>query len=102
MLMTTIISNAPPETGTEETFHGFWDANLRNMLFECLKCKAIRNSSQGTATGSFRPDFGVLLAENCLFRGEEKRVFYDGDHPKTKLKKKTRWVYDPAPYILGW
>ena len=60
------------------------------------------NSNQGTATGLFRPNFGLLLTDVCIFRGEEKRVAFTGDTPKEGLRVKTRWVYDPAPYILGW
>lgn len=51
-----------------------------------------------------RPDFGLLLADSCVFRGEEKKETDNGNRNEAKdeLKYNTRWVYDPAPYILGW
>ena len=101
-LMRTIMGGPPDQDGTEDSFHSFWDANFRNILSACLDCKVIRNSNQDTATGSFRPDFGLLLDHVCIFRGEEKGPTFTGDHPKEELQTKTRWVYDPAPYLLGW
>jgi len=71
-------------SGTENSLISFWDSN------------------QGTETGKLRPDFGLLLANVCVFRGEEKRLGFTGMHPRDELKVKTRWVYNPAPYILGY
>ena len=100
----TAIMNGPLDPdGTEDSLHSFWDTNIRAILVRCLKnAKSIRNSNQDTETGQFRPNFGLLLANICVFRGEEKRKSFPGTHSKDELKKKTRWVYDPAPDILGW
>ena len=88
--------------GTKISLVSFWDRNIRDILERCLGVASIRDSKQGTETGRLRPDFGLLLANVCVFRGEEKRIEFTGTHPRTELKVKTRWVYNPAPYILGW
>jgi hypothetical protein len=89
-------------SGTENSLISFWDRNIRDILERCLGVAGIRDSNQGTETGKLRPDFGLLLANVCVFRGEEKRLGFTGMHPRDELKVKTRWVYNPAPYILGW
>ncbi|KAF8336080.1 hypothetical protein F5887DRAFT_1285507 [Amanita rubescens] len=76
--------------------------NIRDILERCLGVASIRDSNQGTETSRLRPDFGLLLANVCVFRGEEKGIEFTGMHPRNELKVKTRWVYDPAPYILGY
>ncbi|KAK2464907.1 hypothetical protein APHAL10511_002983 [Amanita phalloides] len=101
-LLAAITSGPPDLDSSKASFHSFWDANFRNILAPCLGGKTIRNSNQGTATELFRPDFGLLLTDACIFRGEEKRVTFTGDVPKAELGVKTRWVYDPAPNILGY
>jgi hypothetical protein len=100
-LETAILYGPRGSGGTEDSLHCFWDDNIRNILIQCLNAKSIRNSNQGTETGVFRPDFGLLLADSCVFRGEEKPESGGKSGPKDELKDKTRWVYDPAPYILG-
>jgi hypothetical protein len=87
--------------GTDESVREFWDNNIRNILFSCTHAKNIRHGSEGGEPGQFRPDFGLLLDDVCVFRGEESSRIFTGKHPKDELKDKTRWVYDPAPYILG-
>lgn len=94
------ITRSPLDSGgTEDSLIGFWDDNIRMILIRCLNAKSVRYSSQCTETGQFRPNFGLLLDGVCVFRGEEKRKT---KHPKREFKDKTRWVYEPAPYILGW
>ncbi|THU91563.1 hypothetical protein K435DRAFT_863292 [Dendrothele bispora CBS 962.96] len=52
----------PPLNGTENSFHSFWDANIRNVIQVLVPSgTAIRNSSQHTATRKLRPDFGYLV-----------------------------------------
>jgi hypothetical protein len=64
----------PDPSGTEDSFHAFWDRNILEILVTCLgKPRWIRNSNKGTNTGSSRPDLGLLLRSACVFRGEEKR-----------------------------
>jgi hypothetical protein len=101
-VLEAILSPSPNLTGTEDSFHSFWDDNIRKVLCTSLNIGSwIRNSNKSMYTGTLRPDFGLLLGDRCLFRGEEKRPSYDGPHPLEELTKKTRWVYNPAPYILG-
>ena len=94
---------APPDNdGTKSSFHSLWDRNIRQMLEAViLQGKVFRDSNEHTSTGLFRPDFGLLVAGNCSFRGEEKAPGYSGKHPKDELIDKLTWTYDPAPYILG-
>jgi hypothetical protein len=97
-----IIEDPPDSSGTEDSFHYFWDLNILRILLTCLgNFTWVRNSNKGTHTGSLRPDLGVLLEFACVFRGEEKRPTFTGKHPRQELIDKTRWVYDPAPYVLG-
>ncbi|KAF8346502.1 hypothetical protein F5887DRAFT_1073184 [Amanita rubescens] len=101
-LKVTIIKGPRDPGGAEDSLRGFWDANIRNILVQCLNARSVRNGNHGTESGQLRPNFGLLLDKVCVFRGEEKREFYTGKHPKDELKNKTRWVYVPAPYVLGW
>ena len=102
LLKSAITRDPSSPSGTENSLVSFWDRNIRDILERCLSAGSIRDSNQGTETGKFRPDFGLLLANVCVFRGEEKRTEFTGMHPRNELKVKTRWVYNPAPYILGW
>lgn len=99
-LKVTIMKGPLEPDGTEDSLHGFWDANIRNILVQCLNARSVRNGNHGTETERLLPNFG-LLDKVCVFRGEEKSEFYSGKHPKDELQGKTRWVYDPAPYVLG-
>jgi hypothetical protein len=97
-----VITFSPPASdGTESSFHGFWDNNMRTLLDAAIVCKSIRDSNDQTSTNLMRPDFGVLVNGFCAFRGEEKAPGYSGKHPKAELIEKLTWTYDPAPYVLG-
>ncbi|KAF8344478.1 hypothetical protein F5887DRAFT_1075528 [Amanita rubescens] len=87
-------------SGTEMSLISFWDRNIRHILERPLGVACIRD--QGTEIDKLRPCFGLLLSNVCVFRGEEKRIYFAGAHPRDELKRKTRWVYDPAPYTLGY
>ncbi|KIL61885.1 hypothetical protein M378DRAFT_108952 [Amanita muscaria Koide BX008] len=89
-------------SGTESSLISFWDGNIRDILERPLGVACIRDNNQGTETGKLRPGFGLLLSNVCVFRGEEKRIGFAGTHPRDELRHKTRWVYDPAPYTLGY
>lgn len=102
LLKPAIVLGPVNPSGTELSLISFWDRNIREILERCLGVAGIRDSNQNTCTGSFQPDFGLLLANVCVFRGEENGLVFTGTHPRHELQSKTRWVYDPAPYILGW
>ena len=69
--------------GTKASLYSFWDNNIRKILVRCLKnAESIRNSDRSTETGLLRPDFGLLLANVFVFRGEEKGMTFTGKHPK--------------------
>lgn len=92
----------PPLSGTEDSFHSFWDTNIQDILAIIFPDEAwVRNSNQGTSTGLGRPDFVFLIRGVCAFRGEEKPRHYTGSTPRDELVDKLYWTYDPAPYIIG-
>jgi hypothetical protein len=104
-LINAITMEPPPASGTEDSFHPFWDRNVGEILELCNPLgTSIRNSNRHTATKRLRPDYGHLLkliaTFVCIFRGEEKPNMQEGD-PKKELADKMTWVYDCAPYILG-
>ena len=101
LLKPTITREPVNPGGTEISLVSFWDRNIRDILERCLGVAGIRDSNQGMENGMSQPGFGLLLANVCVFRGEEKRLVFTGMHPRDELKFKTRWVYNPAPYILG-
>lgn len=93
--------DAPPIGGTEESFHYFWDENIRMILQLLVPFgKSTRNSSKHAATRTLRPDYAFLLGNICPFRGEEKPPGSTED-PKAELSNKLEWAYAPAPYVLG-
>jgi hypothetical protein len=95
------VADAPPISGTEDSFHSFWDKNVRDILELLIpNGKSTRNSSRHTATGSLRPDYAFLIYKFCPFRGEEKPPD-STDNPKAELADKLVWAYSPAPYVLG-
>ncbi len=77
-------------SGTEISLVSFWDRNIRDILERCLGVASIRVNNQGTESARLQPDFGLLLANVCVFRGEEKRIEFTGMHPRDELKVKTR------------
>jgi hypothetical protein len=100
-LFRQIIDNTPPTDGTEEAFHHTWDANISDVLHLVLSTKdSIRNSNRNSSTALKRPDYGLLVKNHCILRGEEEGSDAAAD-PKRELVDKLRWTYDPLPYILG-
>ena len=80
-----IVSEPPPESGSESLFHSFWDANVRKILeFLIPFGRSARDTSRHAATGSLRPDFAFILSKLCPFRGEEKQPESNED-PKAEL-----------------
>jgi hypothetical protein len=100
-----IFSNAiysrPPAYGTEELFHSTWDSNISRILKLILSsAEPLRNSNCNTSAAHKRPDYGLLIKNHCVLRGEEKGSDPSGD-PARELVDKLIWTYDPLPYILG-
>jgi len=79
-----------------------WDINISLLLLKALDYgEAIRDSNHGTDTWLKRPDYGFLVNNYCLFRGEEKHADSKED-PRTELSQKLEtWKYAPLTYILG-
>jgi len=95
------VAEAPPTGGTEDSFHYFWDNNVRAVLQLLFpNGRSTRNSNLHTATRLLRPDYAFILNKLCPFRGEEKAPESTGD-PKKELADKLAWAYEPAPYVLG-
>lgn len=96
------VQKRPPEKGTEDAFHSFWDQNIRQVLELLVPLgTSIRNSSKHTITRALRPDYAFLLNNMCPFRGEEKPPG-STDDPKAELADKLVWSYAPAPYVLAY
>lgn len=96
-----IMNFTPPDSGSEASFITLWDDHIRKLLQLLLPTGlSIRDSSFHTSTRKLRPDYGFLLGNVCLFRGEEKSPT-SMDDPKAELRDKLTWIYDPAPYIFG-
>ena len=101
LFLTIVREPAPPDNGTEASFHSLWDDNIRKILEMLLPTGIpIRDDSLHTSTQKLRPDFGFLLNNICIFRGEEKSPSDTGD-PKAELCDNLTWIYSPAPYIFG-
>jgi hypothetical protein len=96
-----IIKRSPPEDGTESVFHSTWDLNISDILSVIIPAgKIIRDSNHHTSTGLQRPDYGFLIKNHCIFRGEEKAP-NSTDNPEAELIDKLLYSYEPLPYILG-
>jgi hypothetical protein len=95
------VAKSPPDSGTEDFFISFWDRNIRDILEIVVPAgRSLRNSNFNTATGNLRPDYGFLVDDRCVFRGEEKPP-RSTDDPREELVSKLEWVYTPAPFVLG-
>jgi hypothetical protein len=100
-IFSSAIESIPPAYGTEELFHSTWDRNISNILeFILSRAEIIRNSNRNTSTALKRPDYGLLIKNHCILRGEEKGSNTAGN-PAEELVDKLIWTYDPLPYILG-
>jgi hypothetical protein len=101
LFQSAIRKATPLESGTEASFHALWDMHI-GMILEALlpTSTPIRDSNFHTSTQKLRPDFGFLLDNVCLFRGEEKPA-RNCEDPKAELCDKLTWIYSPAPYIFG-
>jgi hypothetical protein len=92
----------PDSDGTEDSFHSFWDLNIRYLLEAVFPAGvSVRNSNRNTRTLPSMPDYGFTQNRACSFRGEEKPTKFNGDHPRDELFTKLKWTYNPLPYILG-
>lgn len=101
LFMNAIISTPPP-TGTEELFHSTYDNNISSIVkFILGLATPIRNSNRGTSTALQRPDYGLLINEHCILRGEEKGSDSAGDPKRELVDKIVQWKWHPLRYILG-
>lgn len=91
LLLPATRSAVPDGSGTEASFHHFWDSNLRAFIGGIAnQSKAIRDSNYNlnSETDLVRPDFGLLINGVCVFRGEERAVRFSGIHPRYELCSK--------------
>jgi hypothetical protein len=96
-----VVVESPGATGTEEYYRGFWDKNIKDVVeLVSQHGKSFRSNNRNTETKRMRPDFGLLIQDVCVFRGEEKGPENPED-PRAELVDKLTWVYDPAEYMLG-
>lgn len=92
-------NNPPSNVGTEYSFVSFWDNNIRYPLELLLPDgNSVRNTSKHMSTNRDRPDYGFLLSNACLFRGEEKSFL--NEDPRSELGNKLVWTYEPAHIYL--
>ncbi|KAG8834757.1 hypothetical protein FRC17_007263 [Serendipita sp. 399] len=82
--------------------HFSWDLNISEIVtFILSDSRHIRNSNKGSSTGSKWPDYGLLIKNHCVFRGEEKGSDPVGN-PEQELVTKLIYTYQPLTYILGY
>jgi hypothetical protein len=94
------IQSTPPPIGTEDCFHSTYDKNISDILKITLSdSTVIRNSNRNTSTALKRPDYGLVVDGNCIFRGEEQGSDSTGD-PERELLEKIRYIYTIL-YVLG-
>ena len=100
--MYLLAAPVPPVTGTEASFHVIWDTNISSLLLKVLNySEAIRDDNHGTGGELKTPDYGLLINNYCLFRGEEKSTNSKED-PRAELSQKLEvWKYAPLTYTLG-
>jgi hypothetical protein len=92
------------EHATEDTYHHLWDSLIATVLTRVSYGCFLRNSNKSTSTRLCHPDlcFYYNKLNICVFRGEEKA---DGELivPLNELHEKLdKWIYDDAPYLLGY
>ena len=96
------IQRAPDSTGTEDFFHSTYDRNISDIIRTILPdARSFRNTNKGTSTALQRPDYVLLMNQNCIFRGEEKGSETVGNPKEELVQKIVRWQWDPLNYILG-
>ena len=99
---TSAIQGHPPSTGTKDSFHWTYDANISNIIRLIIPgVEPGRNTNRGTSTALKRPDYTLSIKNNCIFRGEEKGSETDGDPRVELFEKIVDWLWDPLDYILG-
>ncbi|CAA7260626.1 unnamed protein product [Cyclocybe aegerita] len=96
----TAALDPPPRGGTDNAFIKFWDANIRSVIETMIPYgTSIRNSNQHTETRNLRPDFGHLVSDKCVFRGEEKGPNNMGD---PKVEKAAKVGLFACPLCIGY
>ena len=92
------------EGATEDTYHSLWDVLIAHVLMKVSHGCFLRNSNRSTSTRLCRPDFCFYYKKLniCVFRGEEK-AYGEMKVPLAELQEKLdTWIYDDAPYLLGY
>ncbi|KAG5653156.1 hypothetical protein H0H81_001998 [Sphagnurus paluster] len=82
-----------PPAGSE-SFLPFWDTNVRLLEFLIPEGVSIRQSNQ-----HLDPNYIFVLNNTGSFRGEER---HEDSGDAKAVAEKLNWVYDPAPYMLGY
>ncbi|KAG8819275.1 hypothetical protein FRC18_012138 [Serendipita sp. 400] len=97
------LDRTPTESGNEAACLTTRDLNISSIVKLILsQGKVIRDSNKGTNTELKRPDYGFLVNNHCLFRGEEEAPDSNGD-PKTELVNKlVSYIYQPLNFIIGY
>ncbi|CAG8665089.1 2607_t:CDS:2, partial [Ambispora leptoticha] len=91
-----------PSPAPDGTFVTFWDINIRRFLETFFPIgRSVRNTNQHMSTNNMHSNFGFILNQVCLFRGEEKTP-NSREEVWAELVEKIQWIYDPAPYVLGY
>ena len=86
-ILICIILENPPTSGTEETFHQMWDSNISHVLWTVFStARPIRHRKLGTSWGLKVPNYGLLVKNCCLFRGEERALTYRATQRRTSLR----------------
>ena len=101
VLFMNVIAFEPPPDGTEDRFHSTYDNSITRIIESILSnANTIRNSNRNTSTALQWPDYGLLLNNHCIVRGEEEGT-ETGGNPEEELSSKLKWEQDPLQYILG-
>jgi hypothetical protein len=88
--------------GSESAFHSTWDINIALIMRLILVSgEIIRDSNKNTNTALKRPDYGYLINNSCLFRGEEKPSGSSDNPEKELVEKLVDFRYQPLEFILG-
>jgi hypothetical protein len=88
-------------TGSKAAFHWMWDVNISEILRITLRDgEVIRDSNRKSDADLQIPDYGFLVKNSCLFRGEEAAPGSRED-PGFELLNKLFYTYEPLEYILG-
>jgi hypothetical protein len=88
-------------TGSKAAFHSTWDVNIAEIFRIILRDgEDFRGSNLESDADLEIPDYGFLVKNSCLFRGEEAAPGSE-EEPGFELLNKLFYTYEPLEYILG-